>query len=98
MIRYGITSYGNLSVQSKSQLLRITHFFKNSILSPSLREIFEQTLVRQAQKICFDAIHVFYSEYQLLPSGKHYKIPKYKLNCYKCSFIPLSIKELNQHI
>ena len=36
------------------------------------------------------------SEDRLLPSGKRYRIPKCKLSGYKYSFIPLSIKELNQ--
>ena len=88
MIRYGITSfYGNLSVQSKSQLLHITSTSSKLVgctLSPSLQAIFEQTLVWQAQKICSDATYVLHPEYQLLPSGKHYRIPKCKLNRYNC--------------
>ena len=102
LIRYGITSfYGNQSVQSKSQFLHITSTSSKivgSTLSPSLQEIFEQTLFRQAQKICSDATHALHSGYQLLPSGKRYRIPKRKLNHYKYSFISLSIKELNKHI
>ena len=79
----------NQSVQSKSQL-RITSTSSKTVghtLSPSLQEMFEQSLVRQAQKVCSDAKHVLHSEYQLLPSGQHYRIPKCKLNHYKYSFI-----------
>ena len=87
VIRSGITSfYGNLSVHSKITIpAHREHFFKNSrpySLSPSLQKVFEQTLVRQAQKICSDATEVLHSECQLLPSGKRYRIPKCKLSRY----------------
>ena len=66
--------------------------------TPISKQISQHTLVRQAQQICSDATHVLHSEYQLLPSGKCYRIPKSKLSRYKYSFITLSIKELNQHM
>ena len=69
----------------KSQLLRIASTSSKIVgctLSPSLQEVFEQTLVRQAQKICSDATEVLHSECQLLPSGKRYRIPKCKRSRY----------------
>ena len=62
LIKYGIKSfYGNLSVQFKPQLMSITITSSRIVgctFSLSLLEILEQTLVRQAQKICSDATHV----------------------------------------
>ena len=91
----------NQSVPSKSQLLRITSTsskIAGCIISHSLKKIFEQTLIWQAQKVCSDPTHVLHTWYQLLPSGKRYRIPKCELNHCKYSFIPLWIKELNPHM
>ena len=68
MIRYGITTfYGNLSVQSKSQILCTTSTSSKIVgctLTPSFQEIFEHshTQVQQAQKICSDAAHGLHTQ------------------------------------
>ena len=43
-------------------------------------------------------IIIIYSEYQLLPSGKRYRIPKRKLSRCRYSFTAFSIKEFNEHM
>ena len=100
ILRYGITAwFGNLSVKLKSQLSRLmrTAMKITSSTSPmiSLQEIFEQTLRRQSVKIIYDTKHVLHNEFQLLPSGRRYRTPPCRLNRYKYSFVPLSIKQLN---
>ena len=100
ILRYGITAwFGNLSVQLKSQLSRLTRTAMKITGSTSpmifLQEIFEQTLRRQSVKIIYDTKHVLYNEFQLLPSGRRYRTPPCRLNRYKYSFVPLSIKQLN---
>ena len=85
----------HLSLLAKSQHRGLTSTSTKIIsctLSLSLQEIFEQKLFRQASKICCAAVHVLHSEYESLPSGKRYKIPKCELNRSKYSFVPLSIK------
>ena len=66
---------------------------------PTLQAIFEETVLRQARKIVADPSHVLNSEYELLPSGRRYRVPvknkKRYLNRYKFSFVPLSITLLN---
>ena len=61
----------------------------------SLQEIFEQTLRRQSVKIIYSTKHVLHNEFQLLPSDRRYITPPCRLNRYKYSFVPLSIKQLN---
>ena len=100
ILRYGITVwFGNLSVQSKSQLSRLMRSAMKitDSTSPtiSLQEIFEQTLRRQSVKIIYDTKHVLHNEFQLLPSGRRYRTPPCRLNRCKYSFVPLSIKQLN---
>ena len=66
---------------------------------PTLDTIFEDAVLKQAKKIIVDPTHVLYPEYQLLPSGRRYRIPtknkKRYLNRYKKSFLPRSINLLN---
>ena len=40
-------------------------------------------------------MHVLHNEFQLLPSGRRNRTPPCRLNRYKYSFVPLSIKQLN---
>ena len=101
ILRYGITAwFGNLSVQLKSQLSRLTRTAMKITGSTSpmifLQEIFEHTLRRQSVKIIYDTKHVLYNEFQpFLPSGRCYRTPPCRLNRCKYSFVPLSIKQLN---
>ena len=54
----------NQSVPSKSWLLHTTSTSSKiggCTLSPSLQEMFQQTLIRQAQKVCSDPTHVLHT-------------------------------------
>ena len=62
---------------------------------PTLQTVFDETIIRQAQKIISDPTHVLHPEYQLLPSGRRFRVPQCRLNRFKNSFVPLSIKALN---
>ena len=99
IIRYGITTwFGNLSVKLKSQLQNLIKRAGKIIgMQPpsSLQEIFEETAMRQCLKITRDPNHLLHSEYELLPSGRRYRLPKCRMNRYTFSFVPLSIKSLN---
>ena len=104
IFRYAISVwFGNLTVKIKSQ---INSLVKTALKvvgvkeHPTLQTIFEETVLRQARKITTDPSHVLYSEYDLLPSGRRYRIPtknkKRYLNRYKFSFLPISVNLLNK--
>lgn len=99
LLRYGISAwFGNLTVQSKAQITRLIQTAMKIMgvsQHPSLQAIFQQTITRQAQKIISDPTHVLHPEYQLLPSGRRYRVPLSRYNRFKHSFVPLSIKALN---
>ncbi len=65
---------------------------------PTPQALFEETVNRQAQKIISDPTHVLHSEYQLLPSGRRFRVPMCRLNRFKNSFVPLSFKALNDKL
>jgi len=99
IFEYGITSwYGNLTVQSKSQIARQIKIAMKimgvkNYLPP--QKIYEQSVIRQAQKIVSDPTHILHPEFQLLPSGRRFRVPKCRLNRYKNYFVPMSIKLIN---
>ncbi len=102
IFRYGISAwFGNLSVHLKAQITRLTQRAMKIMgvkQHPTPQALFEETVTRQAQKIISYTTHVLYSEYQLLPSGRRFRVPKCRLNHFKNSFVRLSIKALNDKL
>ena len=102
VIRYGVMVwFGNLSTQSKSNLQCLVQTAMKVMGRTdklSLQSIYEQSVLRQARRVVSDPSHILQMEYELLPSGRRYRIPKRKLNCFKYSFIPTSIKTLNKPV
>ena len=97
--------FGNISVKLKSQINRLVHTAMTVMgvrEHPSLQMLFEKTIVKQARKIIADLSDVLYSEYELFPSGRRYRVPiKYRKRClngYKITFIPLSVNLLNARL
>lgn len=99
LMRYGITAwFGNLSVQLKSKLVWLMQTAWKIIgvrQHPSLQSTYEQAVRRQANKIITDPSHALHTEYQLLPAGRRFRVPRCRLNRFKNSFIPTSIQNLN---
>ena len=102
ILRYGISSwFGNLTVKYKSQIARLVNMAGKimGMSTPPItpQAIFEQAVLRQARNILSDPSHVLYPEYQILQSGRRYRIPRCRYNRYKNSFVPLSIKTVNEN-
>ena len=101
ILRYGISSwFGNLTVVYKSQISRLINTAGKimGLSTPPItpQAIYEQAVMRQARNIMSDPLHVLNPEYNLLPSGRRYGTPEWHYIRYKHSFIPMSIKMLNQ--
>ena len=60
----------------------------------NLQAIFNQSALRQAQNIISDPSHVLNAEFELLPSLRRYRTVGGN-NRFKNSFVPLSIKLVN---
>ena len=94
--------FGNLTVRSKAQINRLARIALKVMgvrEHPTFQAIFEESVVKKAKRIIADPSHVLHSEYELLPSGRRYRVPvknkKRHLNRYKYSFIPISVNLLN---
>lgn len=102
LIRYGITAwFGNLTVQLKNRLANM-HRTAMKIIGmkqyESVENLYNRAVMTQATKISLDSTNPLSSEYELLPSGRRFRIPKCKTNRLKLSFVPASIKLLNNVI
>ena len=51
--------------------------------------------MQQANKIISDPSHIMHGEYELLPLGRRFRVPHCRLNRFKNSFVPVSIKLVN---
>ncbi len=102
VIRYGMSAwFGNLTVQLKTKLARLVHtamkVMGRNEYQP-LQSTYEQSVLQRAQRILTDPTHILHLEYELLPSGRRYRVPHCKLNRFKNSFVPTSIKLLNSAV
>lgn len=100
IIRFGMSAwYGNLSVQLKSKLHRMVQIAMKVIGRTdnfSLQSIYDESVLRLARRVLSDPAHILNSQYELLPSGKRFRVPAFRLNRFKNSFIPTSIRLLNK--
>lgn len=62
---------------------------------PNPRDIFEQSVIRQANKILSDLTHVLNPECVVDLQKEVYRAALCKYNRYKYSFVPLSMKLIN---
>ncbi len=98
LVRYGMSAwYVNLTIKLKTKLAHRVQIAMKVIGSNDhqvLQSIYEQTDLMQAHRIVTNPSRIFHTGYELLPS-RRYRVPHCKLNCLKNSFVPSSIKFLN---
>ncbi len=63
-----------------------------------LQSTFSKIVLRQAKKMTLDPCHVLYAEFELLPSGRCYRTPRFRYKCYKNYFVPLATGLLNSNV
>jgi hypothetical protein len=60
-----------------------------------LSGLYELFVKRKAWKIVHDPTHPLHDAFQMLPSGRRFRVPLAKRNLYKRSFLPTAITVLN---
>ncbi len=61
----------------------------------SASELYQKQMLRSVESIMSDSSHPLQAEFQMLPSGSRFKLPKLRTNRYKHSFVPAAILLLN---
>ncbi len=101
VLTFNIVSWFNsLSVKSKNKLLRTINVASKIIgeRETPLSDLFTVALKRKALAIVGDSSHPLYSSFQLLPSGRWYKVPLVKRAKNKKTFIPAAIGIVNRFL
>ena len=90
--------FGGLNVGSKNVLERVIKVCSKVIgeRQRSLSQLYQCRVVRKAGVISRDTSHVLAKHYELLPSGRRYRVPKMKTVRARTTFIPNSIMILNK--
>ena len=89
--------FGNVSQKDKNKLQRVVNIsskitgFKQS----SLAALYEKQVLRKVNKIINDNTYIVHNEYVLLPSSRRFRAITSKTNRKRDSFIPMSVRLLN---
>ncbi len=101
ILLYGIADcFDNLKFTLRSQLNRLVCTAMKVVglgIYPNLQSIFDKVILKQAMKMTRDPSHVLQREFELLPSGRCFRSPMSRYNCYKNSFVPLATRLLNSN-
>ena len=95
---FGIAAwYGNCTQRSKYLLFRITKYARKlgiqNVNTPD--QLYEKAIVKKAKAVRSDCEHPLYSMYKLLRSGRRLQAEYTRTTRYSNSFLPSSIKLLN---
>ena len=99
-INTGNGRYGNLNIRDKNHLSHIVKVAGKVIGFPQspLMVIFDQQVLRKARSILDCTNHPLHSELVILSSGRRFRVPRFKSNRSKNSFVPCAITRLNLHM
>ena len=92
-----VTWFGNLSVKDRARLTRVVNLAGKIIgrTQKPLTDIYHQATKRKAVKIISDPVHPLHSSFQLLPSGRRFRVPLAKRNMHRRSFCLVALHLLN---
>ena len=90
--------YGSLNVKNKNVLNRLVNVCGKIVgeKQESMNVLYEKRVKVKGQRIASDCSHGMCKFYELLPSGRRFRIPKLKTLRCKNSFIPMSINFMNK--
>jgi len=85
--------FGNLSVKNKTKLARVVSMASKVIGRPqaTLTNLYTNSVRRKALSITSDTTHPMYGHFELLPSGRRFRMPLARKNVFKRSFLPSAI-------
>ena len=89
--------FNNLSVKNRNKLENIVKLSSKIINSQqrSLGQFCSNQVNKKALKIIDDKNHILNNRFELMQSGRRYRLPICKTNRYRLSFIPHAIKVVN---
>ena len=89
--------FGGLSVKHRCMLDRVVNVCSKIVGErlTSVSALYECRVRQKARRVAADSGHVLAQFYEKLPSGRRYRIPRYRLARTKSSFVGRSIQIMN---
>ncbi len=90
--------FGNVTVEQKSLARKIVSTASKLLGIPvmGLQQIYQTRCLGKAMKIISDNKHPLHNEFELLPSGRRFRIPGFLKNRGEKFFISQAVKFLNE--
>lgn len=90
--------FGNLALKNRNSLNLIVKWSSRLIGEPqsSLESLYNRQLDRITSSILRDRFHPLNREFQLLPSGHRFAVPKCRTKRYRSTFVPAAIVRRNK--
>ena len=98
ILTFNISVYYNiLNQKDKVMLSRIINTASKIVGIPQapLSELHRASVFRKASKIVNDPSHPLFPSFELLPSGRRFRAPRWKKVLFKRSFVPSAVSVLN---
>ena len=92
--------YGGLSARNRNKLFKIVNTAGKiaGVSFENMSFVYERQIVKKVDKIRTDTSHILSQHFELLPSGRRFRVPSLKTNRARQSFIPTSIREFNKYL
>ena len=89
--------FGFLTLSNKNRLARLTKVASKviGVQQAQLQDIYLKRIWTKAKLIIDCPDHPLYKEFDLLPSGRRFRMPKTRTRRARVSFIPAAIDRLN---
>jgi len=89
--------YGGLSTINKHKLVRLVNVASKvvGVQLPQLQQIYNKRVRGKANQILNYSDHPLFGEFNLLPSGRRFRLPMLRTRRARDSFIPVAIRNLN---
>ena len=93
-----VSWFGNLPLKDRNSLSQIIKWSGRLIGESQLclESLYTRQLQRLASSISNDDSHPLASEFQLMPSGRRFRVPRSKTRRYGNSFVPAAVSLLNK--
>ena len=93
-----VSWFGNLPVKERNSLNQIIKWSGRLIGESQLclQSLYTRQVQRLASSISADDSHPLASEFQLLPSGRRFIVPRVRTTRYRNSFVPAAVSLLNK--
>ena len=98
LLSFNITVwFGNLSLANKNKLGRVVKNASKIVgkQQEEINSIYQRSIRKKAASIVLDNLHPLNTQFEILPSGKRYRVPRCRKNIFKKSFIPSAVAVLN---